>query len=356
MCNGSVITEGRTEDRGLSGLYDRSPGHPSEVWNLTGAVGSVSDLDGEHLDFRRTAALIDRCRAAPSPSPPCRNTAPGRPGRRVRKPLECRRPIAPPACRAGYVPPLLSSQVLDVSRGGWRSFRTGGSPPWFLPCSSARGEDAAVLRTFFSDRQSGVPLRHGVFFEIGGVDGLVESNTWVLESCFGWRGVLVEAHPAFFERLRRNRPASLNLRLTACGSTSTGRVRYTSVARTSAGVEEGARRGIEVECGLIGEHLMRLGVRQLDFASVDVEGSELQVVRSLLAAHISLGVLLVEVRADGQRRSIVEALLGSGMVYVGQLNARPGGANDVIDDCFANMTHLRRRFPRSNAARLRVAT
>ena len=46
-----------------------------------------------------------------------------------------------------------------------------------------------MLRSFFTDARSGEPLRGGTFLEIGGVDGLVESNTYVLETCFGWRGV-----------------------------------------------------------------------------------------------------------------------------------------------------------------------
>ena len=35
----------------------------------------------------------------------------------------------------------------------------------FLPCSPGRGEDAAVLRTFFTDRDTGQPLRGGAFPE-----------------------------------------------------------------------------------------------------------------------------------------------------------------------------------------------
>ena len=46
-----------------------------------------------------------------------------------------------------------------------------------------------MLRSFFSDRRTGAPARGGTFLEIGAVDGLRESNTWVLDNCFGWRGV-----------------------------------------------------------------------------------------------------------------------------------------------------------------------
>jgi hypothetical protein len=110
----------------------------------------------------------------------------------------------------------------------------------------------------------------------------------------------------------------------------------------------GAQR---VECAPLGARLVELGVARLDMLSIDVEGAELHVVGSLVAAvgRLSLGVLLVEVRGDGQRGEIVRALLRVGLRYVGTIRARGSEANEVVDDCFVNETHLRRFFPRSRA-------
>ena len=60
-----------------------------------------------------------------------------------------------------------------------------------------------------------------------------------------------------------------------------------------------------------------------------------------------MGVVLVEARGDGRRGAVLRALLGAGMRYVGQLYARGSEANDVVDDCFVNLTHLRVHFPQS---------
>ena len=77
----------------------------------------------------------------------------------------------------------------------------------YLPCSSARGEDAAVLRSFFTDAASGAPLapRAGrpTYLELGGGDGVVESTTLAFDACLRWDGVLLEAHPDAFVRRRR---------------------------------------------------------------------------------------------------------------------------------------------------------
>lgn len=65
------------------------------------------------------------------------------------------------------------------------------------------GEDLLLLPTllhslFASGRSK------GVFLEMGALDGVTFSNTFMLERCFGWRGFLVEANPTNAEALRKS--------------------------------------------------------------------------------------------------------------------------------------------------------
>ena len=46
--------------------------------------------------------------------------------------------------------------------------------------------------------------RPGTFVEAGAFNGYTYSNTAVLETCFGWSGLLVEANPANFRALAAN--------------------------------------------------------------------------------------------------------------------------------------------------------
>jgi len=43
------------------------------------------------------------------------------------------------------------------------------------------------------------------YVELGAYDGKKFSNTWVLERCFGWHGLLIEGSPENFLKLRNNR-------------------------------------------------------------------------------------------------------------------------------------------------------
>ena len=64
------------------------------------------------------------------------------------------------------------------------------------------GQDLEVLKRYNNKRD-------GFFVEIGASDGIVFSNTYLLEKFFNWKGICVEPIPNRYESLCKNRPNSL---------------------------------------------------------------------------------------------------------------------------------------------------
>jgi hypothetical protein len=65
---------------------------------------------------------------------------------------------------------------------------------------SSAGEDLFTLPTLLS-LAGGAP---GVFVELGAYDGIQGSNTYMLERCLNWSGLLIEANPWTFKLLQQS--------------------------------------------------------------------------------------------------------------------------------------------------------
>ncbi len=164
---------------------------------------------------------------------------------------------------------------------------------------SQTGEDA-LLWGVFKD------LKEGFFIEVGAFDGRYLSNTLSFEEQ-GWTGICVEPHPQYFEYCRANRPNSTCVQAACVGPDAPSTVTFLS---EPLGLLSGLRadetpnlpgryaaRGMvfpgfsKVEIAaktldsIIAEHHPSL--QTVDFLSVDVEGTELDVLRGFsLDAHV----------------------------------------------------------------------
>jgi FkbM family methyltransferase len=130
--------------------------------------------------------------------------------------------------------------------------------------------------------------RGGYFVEFGATDGVDCSNTYLLERDFNWRGILAEPNPAWHAELKRNRSASIDLR---CVFSASGeRVKFIAAKYPELGTilgfessdgHRGARSEhsiIEVETITLNDLLEQHGApRDIDYVSVDTEGSELEI-------------------------------------------------------------------------------
>lgn len=177
--------------------------------------------------------------------------------------------------------------------------------------SGERREAVAALRA--SQSQLGQDIfvlerlgwkRGGFFVEFGATDGRTLSNSWLLEKQFGWKGILAEPGRVWRKQLEQSgRSAALEF---DCVWNRTGEVltfAETSFAELSTIGDFSGRgdhnrlgaRTYEVRTIALNDMLEKHGApAEMDYLSIDTEGSELTILESLDFARFRFRVITVE--------------------------------------------------------------
>ena len=154
--------------------------------------------------------------------------------------------------------------------------------------------------------------KNGVFFDIGANDGVHISNSNYFEKKLGWRGVAVEPIPGIFEKLSANRTCHV---VNGCVAPKAGHAKFvelvggfdmlSTLEQNNRGlmarrIRKCAKRGnaqirtIEVECFTFADLAKRFGIQEIDFLSVDTEGGELEILKSIDFDQNPVSVISVE--------------------------------------------------------------
>lgn len=78
-------------------------------------------------------------------------------------------------------------------------------------------EDLLLLPTLLL-AAAAQPITQPSFVELGAFNGITFSNTLMLERCFGWHGLLIEANPRNFKALQRSGRASTMVHSAVCAA------------------------------------------------------------------------------------------------------------------------------------------
>jgi len=172
------------------------------------------------------------------------------------------------------------------------------------------GED----RTFYSSHEQDKQLienfpwwlekKSGTYLEMGALDGKRVSNTKFFYDSLGWRGVLVEPQAACREMIKENRPDDRVFANASCADFATLSFDHVpgecvggvggSAFLTDDRKQDIASKTVQVGCSPIGHMLKQAGVSKIDLWSLDVEGSEHEVLKGMDWAHIPVHTILIE--------------------------------------------------------------
>ena len=194
---------------------------------------------------------------------------------------------------------------------------------------SQLGQDLEVLK-FYNNKEN------GFFVEIGASDGIIISNTYLLETQYKWKGICCEPIPSSFEKLLKNRPNSI------C---------YDKAVYTDSGLTlnfdiandfdllSGISDHIDTHKSFVDKNKTVIQVQTIslldvlshanapsfiEYMSLDTEGSEFEILRNFDFEKYTFGLIDVEHNYHESRRTeIKNLLLSKGYIYK--------GANDFDD-------------------------
>jgi FkbM family methyltransferase len=165
----------------------------------------------------------------------------------------------------------------------------------------------------------------GYFVEFGAGDGIILSNTFLLEREYGWRGVLAEPNAEFHEPLRQNRSAHISTKCIV--GKSEGEVWFNQTRDPHLSVidaysdkdghAEARRDGTRSKASA--QTLIELlreadAPGRIDYLSIDTEGSELDILQGFDFSAFDIKLLSVEHNHTLNEKAIDDLLRAKGFI------------------------------------------
>jgi FkbM family methyltransferase len=149
---------------------------------------------------------------------------------------------------------------------------------------SQAGQDRFLNERIFRGK------RGGTFIEIGAAEGILFSNTYFFEKDLEWSGVCVEPLPEAFSKLTAVRKCRC---VQACVTDFSGAGIFFAVEK-EVGASGSHTHELQVHCCTFSELMKENGIKQVDYLSIDTEGGELDLLRTIDFERFSIAVVSVE--------------------------------------------------------------
>ena len=199
------------------------------------------------------------------------------------------------------------------------------------------GQDKYAHEHFFQNKHD------GVFVDVGAHDGIAINNTYFLEKELGWTGICIEPNPTVFENLKKNRSC---LCIQACAAAQEGVVKFIQakgytemlsgmvhtfdprhLTRLKREITQhgGSYSIIDVPALNLNTILKEHGFFHIDFLSIDVEGGEFEILKTIDFGTVDVSVICIENNYNDNRQrqflnskgfQLVAILGGTDEIYV----------------------------------------
>lgn len=178
------------------------------------------------------------------------------------------------------------------------------------------GQDISVIK-YYNNK------KNGYYVDVGAYDGVQFSNTYLLEKNYNWKGICVEPSPVTFPKLKECRKNSICINKAAYSKT--GEILDFSIDDMLSGITDCVDRHMiakngqktKVETIRLDELLKQCNAPNfIEYLSLDTEGSELEILKSIDFDNYKFGIIHVEHNNVEPRRSQMrELLISKGYKY-----------------------------------------
>ncbi len=183
-------------------------------------------------------------------------------------------------------------------------------------------QDLKVLKHFNNKKK-------GYFIEIGALDGIYLSNTYLLEKDYKWKGICIEPVPSEFKKLKKNRK-SVNIPQAVYNVND----KVVNIVDAGSSGHSGIRNDIDTHKHILKNEDIKVKTKTLtrimdennspkfiEYLSIDTEGSELKILEGIDFNKYSFGYINIEHNHQEPRRTQMRnLLLKNGYRYMGEDN------------------------------------
>ena len=200
-----------------------------------------------------------------------------------------------------------------------------------------------VASTFLFEKIG--PRRNGFFIECGAADGATFSNTLYFETNLGWTGLLIESNPLFFSSLLSKHRKAYSIEACLSVTRHPEKVRFQN-ADLLSGIEKAISvnhqrridreksRGsvVSAQCFPLYTILLALDLPTIDLFSLDVEGAEAAILRTIPFDKVKINFIYVEHNhVQKAKKEIHEILTSNGFEYAGDFKYNSFYKNKAIN-------------------------
>lgn len=167
-------------------------------------------------------------------------------------------------------------------------------------------------------------FKNGFFVDVGAHDGITINNTLYFEEYNMWKGLNIEANPDVFEKLKKNRPNCININCAACNKEGeTDFIKNSGYTEMISGIKDtfdirhikrlerenlqhGSKSLItKVTCKKLEDIFDDNKIRHINYLTVDVEGAEFEVIKSINFEKVFIDVIEFENNYDDVSAPII---------------------------------------------------